>query len=102
MKESKQGLEIFQDISHIANSTLDLDETLEKIIEIIQNNLHIHACGIYIADDSNEFFSLRAAIGLPKDTSQSIQLRIGKGVTGWVAEHHKTLALSDAHNSTLR
>lgn len=98
MKESKQGLEIFQDISHIANSTLDLDETLEKIIEIIQNNLHIHACGIYIADDSNEFFSLRAAIGLPKDTSQSIQLGIGKGVTGWVAEHHKTLALSDAHN----
>ncbi len=98
MKDSKQGLEIFQDITRIANSTLDLDETLEKIIEVIQNNLHIHACAIYITDDSKEFFSLRAAIGLPSDTAQSIQLGIGKGITGWVAEHNKTLALSDAHN----
>jgi len=98
MKESKQGLEIFQDITRIASSTLDLDETLEKIIEVIQNNLHIDACAIYIADESDRFFNLKAAIGLPRDTSQFIQLEMGKGVTGWVAEHHKTLALSDAHN----
>ena len=74
MKESKQGLEIFQDITHIANSTLDLNETLEKIIEVIQNNLHINACAIYIADDSSEVFNLKAASGLPQDTSQFIQL----------------------------
>ena len=98
MKESKQGLEIFQDITRIASSTLDLDETLEKIIEVIKNNLRIDACAIYITDETHRFFNLKAAIGLPKDTSKFIQLEIGKGVTGWVAEHHKTLALSDAHN----
>ena len=98
MKENKRSLEIFQDITRIANSTLDLDETLEKIIAVIQNNLPIDACAIYIADDTNKFFDLKAALGLPRDTSQSIQLGIGKGVTGWVAEHNKTLALSDAHN----
>ena len=98
MKESKQGLEIFQDITRIANSTLDLNETLEKIIEVIKNNLHIDACAIYIADESYQFFNLKAASGLPPDSSQFIRLEIGKGVTGWVAEHHKTLALSDAHN----
>ena len=96
MKESKQGLEIFQDITRIASSTLDLDETLEKIIEVIKNNLRIDACAIYITDETHRFFNLKAAIGLPKDTSKFIQLEIGKGVTGWVAEHHKTLALSDA------
>jgi signal transduction protein with GAF and PtsI domain len=98
MEESKQSLEIFQDIARIANSTLDLDETLEKIIEVIRNNLHINACAIYIADDSKESLSLKSAIGLPQDTAQSIQLGVGKGITGWVAEHHKSLALSDAHN----
>jgi two-component system sensor histidine kinase HydH len=98
MKDSKQGLEIFQDITRIASSTLDLDETLEKIIAVIHNNLHIDACTIYIADDNNKRFNLKAASGLPRDTSQFIQLEMGKGVTGWVAEHHKTLALSDAHN----
>ncbi len=98
MEESKQGLELFQDITRIANSTLELDETLEKIIEVIKNNLHIDACAIYITGDNNKFFNLKAASGLPQDTAQFIQLEIGKGVTGWVAEHHKTLALADAHN----
>jgi two-component system sensor histidine kinase HydH len=98
MKDSEQGLEIFQDITRIANSTLDLDETLNKIIEVIQSNLHIDACSIYIADDNNKHFNLKAAIGLPRDRSQFVQLELGKGVTGWVAEHHKTLALSDAQN----
>lgn len=98
MKDSKQGLEIFQDITRIANSTLDLDETLEKIIAVIQRNLPIDACSIYLCDDNSKHFNLKAAIGLPKDTSQFIRLELGKGVTGWVAEHHKTLALSDAHN----
>lgn len=98
MNEDKQGLEIFQDISRIASSTLDLDETLEKIIEVIHNNLHIDACSIYIAGDDNKYFNLRAASGISQDTSQFIQLELGRGVTGWVAEHHKTLALSDAHN----
>ena len=98
MKEYKQGLEIFQDITRIASSTLDLDETLEKIIQVIQDYLRIDACSIYIADDNNKRFDLKAASGLPGDASQFIQLEMGKGVTGWVAEHHKTLALSDAHN----
>jgi len=98
MKEYKQGLEIFQDITRIASSTLDLDETLEKIIQVIQDYLHIDACSIYIVDDNNKRFNLKAASGLPRDASQFIQLEMGKGVTGWVAEHHKTLALSDAHN----
>jgi two-component system sensor histidine kinase HydH len=98
MKDSKQGLEIFQDITRIANYTLDLDETLGKIIEVIQRNLPIDACSIYLTDDNSKHFNLKAAFGLPKDTSQFIRLELGKGVTGWVAEHHKTLALSDAHN----
>ncbi len=98
MKDNSQGLKIFQEITRIANSTLDIDEILEKIIEVIQSKLHIDACAIYIADDNHKQFKLKAAIGLPKDTAQFIQLELGKGVTGWVAEHHKTLALSDAHN----
>ena len=55
MKDSKQGLEIFQDITRIANYTLDLDETLGKIIEVIQRNLPIDACSIYLTDDNRTY-----------------------------------------------
>jgi signal transduction histidine kinase/putative methionine-R-sulfoxide reductase with GAF domain len=98
MEENKLGVEILQDITRIANSTLDLDETLEQIIEVIKTKLYIDGCSIYLADENFKFLNLRASSGLPQDTSQFIRLEIGKGITGWVAEHKTTLALSDAHN----
>ncbi len=98
MEENKLGVEILQDITRIANSTLDLDETLEQIIEVIKAKLHIDGCSIYLADENFKFLDLKASSGLPQDTSQFIRLEIGKGITGWVAQHKTTLALSDAHN----
>ena len=91
-------MEILQDITRIANSTLDLNETLEQIIEVIKNKLNIDCCSIYLVDESFIFLDLKASSGLSHDTSQSIRLEIGKGVTGWVAQHKTTLALSDAQN----
>jgi len=97
MEENRFGLEILKEVARIANSTLDLDETLEQIIEVIKNKLRIDACTIYLVDESGKYFHLKAASGLRRETSQSIKLGVGKGVTGWVAEHKTTLALSDAH-----
>ncbi len=98
MEENKLGVEILQNITRIANATLDLDETLEQIIAVIKKKLHIDGCSIYLADESSRFLDLRASSGLPQDTSQFIRLEVGKGITGWVAQHKTTLALSDAHN----
>jgi signal transduction histidine kinase/putative methionine-R-sulfoxide reductase with GAF domain len=98
MEENKLGVEILQSITRIANSTLDLDETLQQIIEVIKAKLHIDGCSIYLADENFQFLDLKASSGLPQDTSQFIRLEIGKGITGWVAQHKTTLALSDAHN----
>lgn len=100
MEAEKFGLEILKEVARIANSTLDLDETLEQIIEVIKNRLRIDACSIYLADEVGTHFHLKATSGLPREISQSIKLEIGKGVTGWVAEHKTTLALGDAHQDS--
>lgn len=98
MDEDKLGVEILRNITRIANSTLDLNETLEQIIEVIKNKLNINGCSIYLVDESLVFLDLKASSGLTQDASRSIRLEIGKGVTGWVAQNKTTLALGDAHN----
>lgn len=98
MDEDKLGVEILRNITRIANSTLDLNETLDQIIEVIKNKLNINGCSIYLVDESLVFLDLKASSGLTQDASRSIRLEIGKGVTGWVAQNKTTLALSDAHN----
>ena len=96
--ENKLGVEILQKIARIANSTLDLNETLEQIIEVIKNKLNIDASSIYLVDESFIYLDLKASSGLDQETARSIRLEIGKGITGWVAQNRTTLALSDAHN----
>jgi two-component system, NtrC family, sensor histidine kinase HydH len=95
MTESSIGLEILQEVTRIANSTLDLDETLEKIIQVIKNKMHMDACAIYLINESDGLLHLKASMGLP-DEAERINLKIGQGVTGWVALEGTSLALSEA------
>jgi len=96
MIDDHLGLEILKEISRIASSTLDLDETLEQIIQIIKNKMRIDACAIYLAEDPGNLLHLRASSGLPLEASGQVKLELGKGVTGWVAEHKCSLALPEA------
>lgn len=95
MIQDKLGLEILQEVIQIANSTLDLDETLRGIIEVIKNKMPGDACAIYLAEEDGKFFHLKASSGLPKEATQ-IKLESGKGITGWVAQKKISVALSDA------
>lgn len=95
MPQSSLGLEILQDVTRIANSTLDLDETLEKIIQVIKNKMNIDACAIYLTNESDGLLHLKASMGLPDDAKR-INLEVGRGVTGWVARQGTSLALSEA------
>jgi signal transduction histidine kinase/putative methionine-R-sulfoxide reductase with GAF domain len=95
MSESSMGLEILQEVTRIANSTLDLDETLEKIIQVIKNKMHMDACAIYLVNESDGLLHLKASMGLPDD-AERINLEIGQGITGWVAKQGTSLALSEA------
>ena len=95
MTESNLGLEILQEVTRIANSTLDLDETLEKIILVIKNKMHMDACAIYLINESDGLLHLKASMDLPKK-AKHINLEMGQGVTGWVAQHGTSLALSEA------
>ena len=95
MTTNSLGLEILQEVTRIANSTLDLNETLEKIIQVIKNKMHMDACAIYLINESDGLLHLKASRGLP-DEAKLIHLAMGQGVTGWVAQQGTSVALSDA------
>lgn len=90
------SLEILRDVAQIATSTLDLDRTLDRIIEVIKNKMRIDACAIYLFDEGARRLNLRASSGLPVDKISNVSLEMGKGITGWVAQNKITLALSEA------
>ncbi len=97
-KDSNLGLEVLVEVGRISNSTQDLQEILNRTIDVIKDKLHIDGCAIYLLNeaDNESRLELKASSGLPRDGASKIALDLGKGVTGWVAKHKVTLALSEA------
>ena len=81
--------EVAQDIS----SNLDLHELLAKIVDMVMNTIAADSCLIYLYDRQNDELTLTASNHKDHKMVGRVSLRIGEGVTGWVAKEKKPLSL---------
>src|SRR6185503_7416898 len=86
-------IEILHRISKIVSSALSLDDMLRELVKLAVEVTSCDACLVYLTEE-NEEVVLRAS-QLPHSTEIGrIRIRMGEGVTGWVAEHNAVVALS--------
>ncbi len=85
---------LFQ-INSAANSTLDFDGMLDRVVEHVGEVMRTDICSLFIYEPEIDRLVLRATRGLSPDAVGRVRLRLGEGVTGWVGRAGKPLALSD-------
>ena len=94
-------LEILHQISKIVSSELNLDDMLRELVRLTVDVTGCDACLIYLADPGGEVV-LRAS-QLPHTAEiGNIRIKLGEGVTGWVAEHRAVVALASKAASDRR
>ena len=75
------------------NSDFSLDEVLGQIVGLAAEILRCDACLIYLHESATGDFVLRAS-QLPRAYgAATLRVKLGEGVTGWVAEHQIIVAL---------
>jgi Signal transduction protein containing GAF and PtsI domains len=72
---------------------LSLDQFLDKIIKLINKIIDVDSCFIYLYQ--NKKLTLFASKKPHKNLLGKITLKEGEGITGWVAEHKKTVAIKE-------
>ena len=72
---------------------LSLDQFLNKIITLINKIIDVDSCFIYLYQ--NKKLTLFASKKPHKNLLGKITLKEGEGITGWVAEHKKTVAIKE-------
>src|ERR1043166_2510970 len=88
-----QELRILHQISQSISSTLDLDKVLRPIVELVIDVTHGDACLIYLLDDAGDNLVLRASKNPHPRLIGRIAMRVGEGITGWVAQEVQTVAI---------
>jgi signal transduction histidine kinase len=92
----KVELEILSRVSKIANSSLDFDTKLNRIVGVIADRLGRDVCYIVLRERGADKLVLKAAVGLEPDSVGKVMLRMGEGVTGWVALNKQPASLEVA------
>jgi uroporphyrinogen-III synthase len=68
-------------------------EVLNQVVEFASDLVKCDSCLIYVLE--GEHLVLRASKNAHPDVVDRLKLRVGEGITGWVAEHHEPVAISE-------
>ena len=80
-------------VSSIVSSELSLDEMLGEIIGLTVQVTECDACLVYLIERDTDEIVLRASQVPHAGDLGMLRMKMGEGVTGWVAEHQSVVAL---------
>src|SRR6201984_146548 len=68
-------------------------EVLDRVVEFASALVKCDSCLVYVLE--GEHLVLRASRNTHPEVVDRLKLRVGQGITGWVAEHHEPVAISE-------
>jgi two-component system, response regulator PdtaR len=90
---SESQVSVLHQISGIVSSELSPDEILGEVIGLAVQTTACDACLVYLFDREANEMVLRASQVPHAADLGNLRIKMGEGVTGWVAEHKSVVAL---------
>ena len=91
-KHKNPALSILHEIGSRMAAASPLRDVLERIIDFAASVAKFDSCFIFVLEDDE--LVLRASKNPHPDEIGHVSLRLGEGITGWVAEHHQPVAIA--------
>jgi signal transduction protein with GAF and PtsI domain len=89
-----QEIGILRKIVEITNSSLDLNWILEETVKEVTVVTKADSVFIYLFDDKKDHLTLMASKTAHKKELGKVTLKVGEGITGWVAQENKMVAIN--------
>jgi len=86
-------IDFLHDISSRMAAADPLHEVLAQIVEFASALVKCDSCFVYVIEE--EELVLRASKNPHAEVVDRLKLKIGQGITGWVAEHREPVAVPD-------
>ena len=90
---TSQELQILHQISQSISCSLDLDKVLKEIIDLVVDVTRCDSCLLYLVDESEPYLFLRASKNPHPRLIGRISIKVGEGITGWVAENAEPVVI---------
>ena len=92
IRELKKELNFLYKIAKSVHS-LEIQELLSEIVKIASVVTNADSCLIYVLDSKKQELVLRASKNPHQNLLQKVTMRMGEGITGWVAKEKKAVVI---------
>jgi signal transduction protein with GAF and PtsI domain len=87
-------IKVLRRVSSIVSSQLSLQEMLGEILGLTAQVTGCDACLVFLVEEPTGEFVLRASLVPHSAEVDTLRVKMGEGLTGWVAEHQAPVAIS--------
>src|SRR6187401_2405182 len=94
LKARYERLKLLYHVSSVIHSTLDPQEALQLILSEAVQLMRASSGSIVLINPTTGFLEIQASYCLPENAS-TLRLRVGEGITGWVARYGKPARVGD-------
>lgn len=94
LEEKRGEAEALRRVGEATGSAFDLEEMLKVTADIAIHITGTDSCQVYLFDTAKEELVLRAADESFANMVGKIRLKLGEGITGWVAKERKPVSVS--------
>ncbi len=96
-KLRKQNRKLYQvlDANRYLSSTLNLTLVLERLLEKAKEVIEAQASSLMLLDEEKQELYFHTILGEKSDKLKNIRLKLGEGISGWVAKHAEPVLVED-------
>jgi sigma-B regulation protein RsbU (phosphoserine phosphatase) len=93
--ELTELLTLMMEVGERVNSTLDLDELMNRIAKIVKSAIDYQVFAILLLNERTEELRIRFSIGHPEELVRRLKIKVGEGIVGRVAETRRSILVND-------
>jgi signal transduction histidine kinase len=94
LQASYDRLKLLYQVSNVIHSTLDPQQALQLILQEAVRLMRASSGSVALRNPNNGLLEIQASAGLPANAAD-VKLRVGQGITGWVARTGKPARIGD-------
>ncbi|UCG94227.1 MAG: GAF domain-containing protein, partial [Candidatus Aerophobus sp.] len=98
MRIKEAELEVFREMSNISSSSFELDQLLDRYMDLVLKIIRAEAGTLYLTDEVKKDLIFNVVKGKVKKKITGMRIGLGEGIAGWVAQHGRPYVATDVKN----
>lgn len=88
-------LTLLLEVSERMNSTLDLDELMRRIAEVVKRVIDYEVFAILLLSEKTQELKIRFSVGHPEELVRTLRIKVGEGIVGRAAAERRSALVND-------